>query len=201
VALGGFFCPDYSRKSQFISELIVVDAPNKNMLDALFGLYNLLTIVFGVGLTGTVQGPILTSKLNAPTTIYCATSNKNGKWSGLTLIVLGIFASVIAFFTQDPIGSSITVTGMIHIILAALSSLASMLSMLCGLWFQEQPKCHAYSHYTFLSLAFLFISGGLAAFTVIPFSCSMERLTFGGFLQWLFVVRVKLFHSTNSATQ
>ena len=95
-------------------------------------------------------------------------------------------------------------TGMIHIILAALSSLASMLSMLwMGLWFQEQPKCHAYSRYTFLSLALVFFFGGLTAFTVnrIPFSGSMERLTIGGFLHWLFVVGVKLFHSTNSATQ
>jgi hypothetical protein len=78
VALGGFLRPDYSHKSQFISELIVIDAPNKNMLDALFGLYNLLTIAFGVGLTHTVQGPILMSNRNAPTTLYSTTSNKHG---------------------------------------------------------------------------------------------------------------------------
>lgn len=199
VALGGFLRPDYSHKSQFISELIIIDAPNKNMLDALFVLHNLLTIAFGVGLTSSMQEPTL----NTSTTLYSSTNKKRGKWSGLTLIVLGIFGFVKIFFPQDSIGSSVTITGATHKILAILSSLASILSMVwVGLWFQEQPTYGAYSRYTFLSLAFVLISGGLEVVTVnrLPFSGFMERITIGGFLQWLFVVGLKLFRCTKSAT-
>ena len=50
VVLGGLLRPDYSHKSQAISELIASGAPNKLLLDPLFALYNLLTAAFGIGL-------------------------------------------------------------------------------------------------------------------------------------------------------
>ena len=48
----------------------------------------------------------------------------------------------------------------------------------------------------FISGIIIFISGGLAAYTgatLSPILGLMERITIGGFLQWLFVIALKLF--------
>lgn len=209
VVLGGFLQPGYSHASQFVSELIMVDAPNKQLLDALFVVYNLLTILFGLGLVRLMIQEITATVTKAEsnntitTSTMCTKSNRNGIRGALTLVAVGVLGCVMTFFPQDPVGASITWTGMIHIILAGLLSLATMFSMLwIGLWFQKQPVLHIYSLYTFQSVLFVFLSGGLAAFMAvnrIPFSGIMERLTICGFLQWLFVIGLKLFSSTDLA--
>jgi hypothetical protein len=45
-------------------------------------------------------------------------------------------------------------------------------------------------------LAVVFLSGGLAATTIAhpsPFNGLIERITIGGFLQWLFVISYKVY--------
>jgi len=187
VFLGGILRPGYSHISQFISELIAAGAPNKSLLDPLFALYNLLTIAFGLGLVMTVR----------------ATSEVRGKVSGtlgaLVLVAEGVLGLVTIFFPQDPIGAPITSTGTMHIILAGLSSLTAMLSMLLlGLWFRKKLGLQVYGLYSFISVALIFIFGGLAAVTGVsrsPILGVMERLTIGAFLQWLFVIALKLYSS------
>lgn len=187
VVLGGILRPGYSHISQFVSELIAAGAPNKSLLDPLFALYNLLTIAFGAGLVMTVR----------------AASETRGKVSGtlgaLVLVAEGIFGFVTVFFPQDPVGAPITSTGTMHIVLAGLSSLTTMLSMLLmGLWFRKQPGLQSYGLYSFISVVVVFVFGGLAAVTGANRNLIlgiMERLTIGGFLQWLFVIALKLYSS------
>jgi hypothetical membrane protein len=186
VVLGGILRPDYSHISQFVSELIAAGAPNKTLLDPLFALYNLLTIAFGLGLVMTVRAASEMRKVS-------------GTLSALVLVVEGVFGFVTVFFPQDPVGAPITSTGTMHIILAGLSSLTTMLSMLLlGLWFRKQPGLQSYGLYSFISVAFVFIFGGLAAVTGAnrsPILGITERLTIGAFLQWLFVIALKLYSS------
>ncbi len=185
VIIGGILRPGYSHRSQFVSELIESGAPNKSFLNPLFALFNLLTIAFGIGLFTRVR----------------AVSQSKGKVSGslgaLILMAEGLFGFVTVFFPQDPRGAPVTSRGKIHIVLAGLSSLTSILTMvLMGFWFRTIRRLRGYSIYSFTSAIIVFISGGLAAYTGAtssPILGIMERITIGGYLQWLFVVAVKLF--------
>jgi hypothetical protein len=185
VIMGGILRPGYNHRSQFVSELIEAGAPNKSLLNPLFALYNLLTIAFGIGLF----------------TRFRAISKNKGKVSGslgaLMLVAEGIFGFLTVFFPQDPQGAPVTSTGKIHIALAGLSSMTTIITIfLMGFWFRTIHSFRGYSIYSFISGIIVFISGGLAAFTgatLSPILGLMELITIGGFLQWLFVIALKLF--------
>jgi hypothetical protein len=56
----------------------------------------------------------------------------------------------------------------------------------------------AYALYSFISVTAVFLSGGLAAISVANQSSIgglLERITIGGFLQWLFVIALNLYSS------
>ena len=185
VVLGGILRPGYSHIAQYVSELIESGAPNKAILDPLFATYNILTIAFGIGLF-----------------LYVRSVSENrrkrvGLAGALILVAEGIFGFVTVFFPQDPIGSAATSTGTLHIILASLSSLTTMLTMLLlGLWFCIIPALCRDGIYSFISLAIVFLSGGLAASTIAnpgPVNGLIERVTIFGFLQWLFVIGMRAY--------
>src|SRR5256885_11150091 len=46
--LGGLHYPGYSFQSQAISELAAIGAPSKGLVDALFSIYDLLALLFGI---------------------------------------------------------------------------------------------------------------------------------------------------------
>ncbi len=123
VLVGGILRPSYSHITQYVSELIEAGAPNKTILDPLFAIYNILTIAFGIGLFLYIRG---------------VSENRRkmvGMIGALILVAEGIFGFVAVFFPQDPVGSPATTTGNMHIILASLSSLTTMLAMFssaCG---------------------------------------------------------------------
>jgi hypothetical protein len=185
VIAGGVKRPGYSHISQFVSELIEAGAPNKALLNPLFALYNLFTIASGIGIYRRVR----------------SMSKHKGKLSGtlgaLILVAEGLFGFLTVFFPQDPRRASVTFTGIIHIILAGLSSVTTMLSMvLMGFSFRAISDLRGYGIYSFVSSIAVFLSGGAAAYTgatLSPILGLMERITIGGFLQWLFVIALKLY--------
>jgi Protein of unknown function (DUF998) len=188
VIMGGILRPGYSHASQFVSELIATGAPNTFLLNPLFAIYNFLTMVFGLGLVIVVRSRV----------------EHNGKAVGavgaIILIIEGVAGFATLFFPQDSMGDPVSTTGAVHIVLAGLSSLTCMLSMLLiGFWFKCIPEKQGYGLYSFISVAAVFISGGLAAVTGAsrsPILGVMERLAIGGFLQWLFVIALALYSST-----
>jgi Protein of unknown function (DUF998) len=193
VVIGGILRPGYSQVAQYVSELIETGAPNKAILDPLFAIYNILAIAFGIGLFLYVRGiPENRRKMV-------------GIVGALVLIAEGIFGFVTVFFPQDPIGSPATAIGNMHIVLASLSSLTTMLAMLLmGLWFRVIPSLRGYGIYSFVSLAIVFVSGGFAASTIAnpgPVNGLIERITIFGFIQWLFVIGVRMYRlqSTSEA--
>jgi hypothetical protein len=185
VIVGGVKRPGYSHTARFVSELLEAGAPNKSLLNPLFALYNLFTMAFGIGLFFKVR----------------SISQSKGKMSGVlgavVLVAEELFGYLTVFFPQDPRGVAVTSTGIVHIVLAALSSLTTMLSMtLMGFWFRMISGLRNYSIYSFISAIVVFISGGAAAYTgatLSPILGLMERITIGGFLQWLFVIAAKLY--------
>ena len=131
VILGGALRPEYSHVSQAVSDLVAAEAPNKSLLDPLFGIYNVLTFAFGVGLFQ-----------------YVRTDNQNrrqvvGTLGALFLVAEGLFGFVTLFF-PEPVGgmsAPITSTGTMHIVFAGLSSLSTMLAiLLMGFWFRNSQR-------------------------------------------------------------
>lgn len=187
VVVGGILRPDYSHIAQYVSELIERGAPNKAMLNPLFAIYNILTIAFGIGLFLYVRA------------IPESRRKMLGIVGALILIAEGISGFVTVFFPQDPIGSPATATGNMHIVLASLSSLTTMLAMLfLGFWFRIIPTLRSYGLYSFISLGVVFISGGVAASTIAhpgPVNGLIDRVTIFGFIQWLFVIALKMYSS------
>jgi hypothetical protein len=184
VLTGGLLRPGYSHVSQFVSELIATGAPNKWLLDPVFIAYNLLTIAFAMGLFVVVRASGEVRRRLA------------GSLGSVILMLEGIFGLATLFFPQDPIGTPITATGTMHMMLAGLSSLTSMLPiLLMGFWFRYIPSLRQYGAYSFVSVALVFAFGGLAAYSGAvgsPIAGLIERLTIGAFLQWMFVVGLRL---------
>jgi hypothetical membrane protein len=191
VILGGILSPDYSHKSQAVSELIEAGAPNKGLLNPMFAVYNLLTGAFGLGLFLTVR----------------ASSQTEGRLSGslgaLALVFEAMVGFVTIFFPQDPRGAAPTFTGATHIVLAGLSSLATAVTiLLMGVWFRKVPGLRGYGTYSLTTVVIIFITGGLAAWAVPtnnPFAGIFERLVIGAFLQWLVVIALKMYPSVMSS--
>lgn len=185
VIIGGALRPGYSHIVNFVSELIETGAPNKSLLNPLFILYNLLTGTFAVGLLLFVQAKSPLGSANL------------GKAGSIILIAEAVFGLVTVFFPQDVRSTPATTTGAMHIVLAGLSSLTTMGAiLLVGLWFRRVPGLVGYAWYSLISLVVVFIFGGLSAYTGAtnsPISGLMERITIGGFLQWMLVLGIKLF--------
>lgn len=185
VIIGGAIRPGYNHITQFISELIAAGAPNKTLLDPLFAIYNILTAVFAWALIMAVRSSAAGPK---------KTIGLIGAW---TLLAEGLFGFLTLFFPQDAIGTPVTTIGTIHIVLAGLSSLTTMgVMLLMGIWFKADARLKAFGVYSFVSVALVFVFGGLSAAlgaSQSPASGLMERLTIGGFLQWMAVVSYGLF--------
>jgi hypothetical protein len=120
VILGGILRPDYSHLSEAVSALIATGAPNRPILNPLFALYNILTGVFGISLFFFVSSKGRTrAKLNL------------GTLGAIVLVAEAAFGFVTVLFPQDPdLPPPVTSAGMMHIILAGLSSLTTMAAIL-----------------------------------------------------------------------
>ena len=185
VILGGLLRPGYSHLFEAISELVADGAPNRSLLSSLFLVYNTLLSIFGIGLFLKVR------------------DQSRGRISGsvgslaLTLLVgmAGILMELV--FPQDPGGLPTTFAGTMHIVMASVASLGTMIALLMlGLWFRNMAELKGYSTYSLVSVAVIFVSGGLTAAAMAnsyPLFGLLERITIGTFIVWLFITGLKMF--------
>jgi hypothetical protein len=173
-----------------VSDLLATGAPNKSLLDPLFGIYNVLTIAFGIGLFRYVRG------------VNQERTKAVGILGALFLVAEGIFGILDLVFPEDAGGmaaAAISSTGMLHIVFAGLCSATTMLTMLLmGIWFRRGTRHRGYGLYSFISVAIVFLSGGMTALTVgkqMSVGGLLERITMGAWLQWLFVIALMPYSS------
>jgi hypothetical protein len=186
VLVGGLLRPGYDHLVEPVSELMAAGAPNKTLLDVLFLVYNGLVIVFGVGLFGLAEKG--------------TRARVSGMVAALALIASSICGALLQlFFPQDPGGAqaAVTTTGTMHIAVASVSAILSMLALLsAALWFRKQPELKGYTVYSLVTLAVMFVSGGVGAAVAAsggsPLFGLIERITIGALIQWLFFVGLKL---------
>jgi hypothetical membrane protein len=180
VILGAAITPNYSHVANAISELIAAGAPNKTLLDIIFLLYNCFVMLFGTTLIKSVNGDGIKK---------C----RIGSW---TLVLTGALGVILTLFLpMDPRGAEATFAGTMHLVVSGFLSLGTMISILfMGLAFKKDKRWAKYSLYSIISLVFIFVTGGTSAASAgmhSPIMGLLERLTIGGFIQWLFIISLK----------
>ena len=129
VIIGGAIRNDYSALYNAISELTMANAPNKLLLDVLFGIYNIFLLIFGLG-------------------AYFDTSinNKKFKVSALMLVIIGFLGLSVLIFTQDPRGAPATLHGTLHILLSGITAALTIISIfLAGVSFRKYSNLKGFS--------------------------------------------------------
>jgi hypothetical protein len=185
VILGGLLRPGYSHLFEAISELVADGAPNRSLLSSLFLVYNTLLSIFGIGLFLKVRDE--------------ARGRISGSVGSLALTLLVGVAGILMelVFPQDPGGLPTTFAGTMHIVMASVASLGTMVAVLMlGLWFKNIAELKGYSTYSLISVAVIFVSGGLTAAAMAnsyPLFGLLERITIGTFIVWMFITGLKMF--------
>jgi hypothetical membrane protein len=172
VFIGGALRHDYSALYNSISELSMANAPNKLLLDLLFGIYNLFIIIFGLG--AYLDTKINSKKYNAAT---------------IMLAVIGILGLMVLVFTQDPRGVPGTLYGTLHIALSGITAALTIISViLVGLSFRNYANLKIFSWYSYTTAVLIFLSGGASAASIAnnsPIGGLFERITIFLFMIWV----------------
>ena len=179
VILGALIRPGYSHITDAISELVADGAPNRSLLSSLFLLYNLLLVAFGIGV-------FLEAKDRSR-------GRRSGYVGSVALILVGLAGmSMELAFPQDPGGTPVTFAGTMHLVMAGIASLGTIVAIVfLAFWFRNFSALQHYVMYSWISVAIIFISGGLSAVAMAnhyPLFGLIERITIGTFILWLFVI-------------
>lgn len=183
VILGGWLRPDYSPISMAISELVADGAPNRTLLSSLFLLYNILVSLFGIGLFLNVKNQ--------------SQGRVSGMAGSLALVAVGLAGILMELvFPQEPGGTTMTFAGTMHLVMAGVASLGTMVAILfLAISFKHQPVLKGFVVYSMISVAVIFLSGGMTAAAMAnhsPLFGLIERITIFTFILWLFVSARKL---------
>lgn len=175
VIIGGMIRNDYNFLYNTISELTLANAPNLILMSAFFGIYNFSLVIFGIG-------ALMDNEI---------AESKKYKAATLMLAIIGVMGLLLLFFPQDPRNAAVTFKGTMHIAIAGISSLLTLISvLLIGLNFRKVKKMKSFSIYSFISFIVILISGGAAAISVSSnsaFGGLFERITIFAFMLWLIV--------------
>ena len=184
VVLGSSIRPGYSHLADAISELVADGAPNRSLLSSLFLVYNLLLNAFGFGLFLEVKDR--------------SRGRRSGFIGSLALMLVGLAGTFMELvFPQDPGGTPATFAGMMHLVMAGVASLGTMVAIVfLAFWFRNFSALKHYVTCSWISVTIIFISGGLSAAALAshhPLFGLVERVTIGTFILWLFIISRRMF--------
>jgi len=173
----------YNYTSQAVSELQAVGAPTRPFVVLFFSIYNLLVIIFGMG-------------------ICKADNRKSARFVGILLIVYGIEGQVtLIFFPMHLRGTQGTISDTMHASLSGVLVLLILLYIGVGAtlydkWFRY------YSIGTILVLLLFGILAGMdgprvAAGLPTPWLGIKERINIYFSMLWVLIFAIKSLHITN----
>jgi len=178
LLVGNILDPTYSQIGKTVSELIQQGAPNRDLLNTIFIVYNLLLIPFAIGMFYGLRNGWARNLIFAALVI-------NG--------VLGVAWTL--FFPLDVGGKSVSLTGQLHLIVGAL---VVPLIFALELAFWRSAKADSrWKGYGKFSLAIFAVTLIFGFATVVlvnsDFRGLLERITTGSFLLWVEVLAIKLY--------
>lgn len=182
LVVGNILDPSYSQVGKTISELIEQGAPNRDLLNAIFIIYNVLLIPFAVGLHFNLRK-------GAATTIVTIALIINA--------VLGVAWTL--FFPLDIGGKSASLTGTLHLVVGALV-VPLIFAIELGFWrsARKDDRWRGYGKFSLAIFAITLVFGLMTiAFVNSDFRGLFERITTGSFLLWVEVIALKLYSFSN----
>ena len=185
LVIGNILDPSYSQVGKTVSELIQQGAPNRDLLNTIFIVYNILLIPFAFGLYyGLRKGWARNVILGA-------------------LVINGVLGVAwTLFFPLDVGGKSESLTGQLHLIVGALV-VPLIFALELSFW-RSARKDSRWQGYGRFSLAIFAITLAFG-FTTVAFVNSdyrglLERITTGSFLLWVEVLALKLYSLSKQKT-
>lgn len=175
VLIGGYLRNDYSFLYNTISELSMVNAPNLLLMSVLFGIYNISLFIFGLG-------AFMDDKID---------KSRKFKVANLMVALVGLLGLLLIFFPQDPRNMAFTFTGTMHIALAGITSLFTLVSvLLIGINFRKISEWKSFAIYSICSFIVILVSGGMAVMNVASnsdYGGLFERVTIFAFMIWVII--------------
>lgn len=172
IILGGLMWPGYSHVRQAISELIMLTAPNRSVMLAFFTLYNLLVLIFAVG-------------------VFSQKENRLIKTSAVALLLVAISGIMMNVFPQDPINTVLTFHGLVHLIFAGIAAVSTILAIFTGgIGLAQYVGNKNFKYLSIVLGTIVVISGGFTPIAATKFSAYFglfERVTILSFIVWLFM--------------
>jgi Protein of unknown function (DUF998) len=176
TVVGAAMSPGYSHVADPISELTSSSAPHAAGLAVGYVGYNLATAVFAYGLRR--------ATVTSPRTGYA-----------LPWMVVGAIAGIgeVTLFRQDSIGEAATAAGRVHVGLAGVSALLTVVcAVLYAIAFGKDVGWDRTARFTWTCVLAILLTGPVAAAGVgRPWMGLAERLPIGAFLLWIAVVSVR----------
>lgn len=172
VLVGGFLWQDYSHIRDTVSTLTSAGAPNQEVMVPLFAIYN----IFVIGLAAA---------------LYLGVEGKKPRLTSALIAAIGVDGLVLFAFPQDyPQGPPVTFTGTMHVAVAGIGALVSLLAM-AALFF-ELRRVKGWGTIAKISIILLPIAvafGGFGAASITTdYAGLAERLSIGTILVWLEIV-------------
>ncbi len=184
--LGGIITLNYSYIHNAVSELIQSGAENRVLLSSFFFIHAIMIILFSLGIM-----------LHHP-----YRKSKSTFIGGILLLAVGVCHSLSSsFFPMDPVGTKMTFSGALHLVLVGITvvSIIFLMPLLCfGLF--RSVKWKSLKVFTFLCLIVILTSGAISPIVIakgIEVMGLTERITGYVFYFWLFVLAYLLIRSPN----
>lgn len=179
VVLGGALTPGYSHARDAISSLTQTGSTVIPVVVGLFAAYNALLLLFAAGLWAHLR----------------RWGHRQAALGALALVVVGLAGVLMFWFTQDPVGTPLTVRGLGHFVLAGFQALGTITGiLLCGLNFRRIPGLGSLRGYSVVTAVVILLSGGIGTPTMSmnPYFGIVERVIIFSFILWIFVVSLRL---------
>ena len=175
--IGGLLRPGYSHTTHSVSELLVVGAPNKPLMDTILIIYGVLMTLYPIGIHRGIN------------------EGKGSKVGPALLVVAGVLTLITVFFPQDSGGEPVTFAGTMHIALVIPMVVLSLAALLA--FWRRLKSDSLWAGYDRYSLVTFIVGITLGVISVIlidsPYMGLLERLSAGVILQWTFFMSIKLF--------
>jgi hypothetical protein len=176
VIWGGTLIPTYSHVAEPISGLVQSGRQGTEGIQGLFAVYNAMVIWFGcTGISLKLSQRYWTSAFGF-------------------VVMTGLLGLAMWPFPMDPMGNQPTAGGVIHILLAGFSSLASMAAIGFSIFaWKAAPQGIGPAIFSGACLVVVFVSGAMAAIGVAVGWHAVgvyERVTIGTFLTWMLVTAI-----------
>jgi hypothetical protein len=128
--------------------------------------------------------------------------SKKFRTANLMIALIGFLGLLLIFFPQDPRTAAVTFTGTMHIALAGITSLFTLISViLMGINFLKVPEWKTFSIYSIVSFIVILASGGMAAMSVASnsgYGGLFERITIFAFMIWVIVYAYLIINHENN---